>query len=109
MRTRTLLALAAAALALTLASVRYQRVGPLKRVEGEGFCRTPEPCEVPALGGGFPLAWMVDDPQVSVPNAISPFEDEFRPFPFAVDFLFFLVLALGAARLARTRYPRHPS
>jgi hypothetical protein len=67
MRIRTFVALAAISVALTCASAAYQRVGPRRMVEGEGFCGTPAPCAIPALGAGFPLPYLVDDPQVSVP------------------------------------------
>lgn len=89
------------ALALTLATVGYQRVGPRRTVEGEGFCPGPEPCSVPALGGGLPLAFLVDDPQVSVPHALHLVEDDFRPAAFLADFLFFAALTLGGERLSR--------
>ena len=103
---RPLLALALA-LAATAASVGYQRVGPTARVEGEGFCPGPEPCLVPALGGGFPLPYLVDDPQVSVPNALFLAEDDLRWGPFAVDLAAYFVVALGALAL-RGRPTRDP-
>ena len=87
------------ALAATAASAGYQRVGPPARVEGEGFCPGREPCLVPALGGGFPLAYLVDDPQVSVPNAMSLPEDDLRWGPFTIDLAAYFVVALGALRL----------
>jgi hypothetical protein len=98
MRIRTLAALMAIAVALTCASAAYQRVGPRRMVEGEGFCGTPAPCAIPALGAGFPLPYLVDDPQVSVPNAIGLFEDDFRAGAFLVDVLawFALVMLLSA-------------
>ena len=93
MRPRTLLALAAMALVLAAASAAYQRVGPRRMVTGEAWCSTPAPCAVPVLGAGFPLPFLVDNPQVSVPNAIGLVEDDFRPGAFLLDALFFFALA----------------
>lgn len=102
-RARTLLALLALALALTGASAMIQRVGPLKLVEGEGFCPGREPCYIPALGAGFPLPYMVDNPQVSVPHAVHLFEDDFRPAGFVLDTLFYFSLGALGLRLRRRR------
>lgn len=101
---RSGVAILAGSLGLALGSVVHQRVGPLQRVEGEGFCPGREPCEVPALGGGFPLPWLVDDPQISVPGAISPVEDEVRGGALAADALFYLALiAAGNRAMLRLR------
>ncbi|HEX6371348.1 MAG TPA: hypothetical protein VF006_20685 [Longimicrobium sp.] len=102
MRVRTLAALAAVSLALTCASVAVQRVGPRRMVEGEGFCGTPAPCAIPALGAGFPLPFLVDDPQVSVPNAIGIGEDDFRAGAFTIDLLIWFVPGLLAVRVFRS-------
>jgi hypothetical protein len=99
-RTTGLLALA---LAATIASVAFQRVGPTRPVEGEGFCDSMEPCRIPVLGGGFPLPWLVDNPQISVPNKLSPPEDFFYPGYFLVDFVFWLGIMQIAARWLRPR------
>ena len=104
MRIRTLAALLAIAVALACASAAYQRVGPRRMVEGEGFCSTPAPCAIPALGAGFPLSYLVDNPQVSVPNAIGLFEDDFRAGAFLVDTVFYLLLAvLVFSRVQRSK------
>lgn len=102
----TLLAAAGVALALTCASAAYQRVGPLQTVEGEGSgCPTAAPCRLPVLGAGFPLAYLVDRPGISVPGALHLVEDELRPTAFALDFLLYLALVLAAVRLAPRRRP----
>ncbi|MBW3571140.1 MAG: hypothetical protein KY467_08540 [Gemmatimonadetes bacterium] len=102
MRARTVAALAAAAVALACASAAYQRVGPRRTVEGEGWCGTPAPCAVPVLGAGFPLPFLIDNPQVSVPGAIALVEDDFRPAAFLANVLVYFALALLAVRLVRT-------
>lgn len=99
MRIRTLTALLAIAVALTCASAAYQRVGPRRMVEGEGFCSTAAPCAIPVLGAGFPLPYLVDNPQVSVPNAIGLFEDDFRAGAFIVDVLIYLALGILILRI----------
>jgi len=101
MGARRHLLLAAAALGLTAASAAHQRVGPTRTVEGEAWCDTPAPCEVRALWAGFRPAYLVDDPQVSVPNSVSLGEDDFRPAAFAADLLFFLGVAHLTARLVQ--------
>lgn len=103
MRPRILLTLAAAALVLTIASAAFQRVGPRRMVEGEAWCSTPAPCAVPVLAAGFPLPYLVDNPQVSVPHAIGLGEDDFRPGAFLLDALFFFVLAWMVRWLIRSR------
>ena len=100
MRLRTALALVVLALVMASGSVGYQRVGPIQVVEGEGFCPGREPCHVPALAGGFPLPYLVDDPQISVPHSLGVGEDDFHRGAFAVDALFFLGLGLVAYYLA---------
>jgi hypothetical protein len=102
---RSYLAVAALALAATLASVAIQRVGPTRLVEGEGFCPGMDPCRIPVLGGGFPFPWLVDNPQISVPDQLSPFEDHFYPGNFLVDLALWLVaieIALGLWRRSRS-------
>lgn len=90
---------------LTTTTWMVQRVGPTQMVTGEGFCPTMEACPVPALGAGFPVAWVVDNPQVSVPGALSFGEDDFRPIAFLLDTAFFALVAAGVATLIRRRVP----
>ena len=97
------LRIAALALALTVASCGVQRFGPTATVQGEGFCPGPGACRVPALGAGFPLPFLVDDPQVSVPNQVSLFEDDFHPAAFVADLAVYLALATLASRWLRRR------
>lgn len=105
---RVRMALAALAITiaflLTLASVLIQRVGPLVPVTGEGFCPDGKSCLVPALAGGFPLPYLIDNPQISVPNALFIIEDHFRPGAFFLDFFIYLlgVVLLGKACILRS-------
>lgn len=101
-RARTLAALIALSTALTCASAVYQRVGARRMVEGEGFCGAPAPCAIPALGAGFPLPFLVDNPQVSVPHAIGLFEDDFRPGAFVVDALFWFGIGIIIRQIFRS-------
>jgi len=90
------------ALLTTLASVKYERRGP-GTVEAGNLCgpRMDEICRVPALGGGWPLAYLVDSPSISVPDQLGFFEDDFRREPFAFDVLVHWAALLVLARLAR--------
>lgn len=107
MRARTLALLLLIAIGLTCASAAVQRVGPRRMVEGEAWCSTPAPCPIRALGAGFPLPFLVDNPQVSVPNAIGLFEDDFRTGAFVADALFWFTLAtLVFAWMQRSRKTR---
>jgi len=107
-RARTFAALLVVAAALAGASAIAQRVGARQMVEGEAWCSTPTPCAVRALGAGFPLPYLVDDPQVSVPNQIGLVEDDFRAGAFLVDTLFWFAVA-GSAVFAIQRMRGRPS
>ena len=106
MSPRTFATLLSIAIALTCASAVVQRAGPQRMVEGEGWCSTPAPCEIRALGAGFPLPFLIDNPQVSVPNAIGIGEDDFRAGAFAIDVLIYLAIVLLALRMMRGRRRR---
>jgi hypothetical protein len=96
-----LLPVLALAVGLAAASVVVQRVGPLRLVEGEGFCPGAEPCRVPVLGAGFPVPYLIDDPQVSVPGRVALVEDGFRAGAFLLNVAFYAGLAALVLRLAR--------
>jgi hypothetical protein len=87
-------------LGMTYASAGVERAGPERRVEGEGFCPGAEPCTVPVVGGGFPVPYLIDDPQVSVPNALGFAEDDIRWGAFALDVAFWIALGWGAVTFA---------
>ncbi len=71
-------------------------------VGGEAWCGTPAPCAVPALGAGFPLPYLIDDPQVSVPGRIGLVEDDFRAGAFLVDALAWFALGLIVIHISRS-------
>lgn len=100
---RRLILAALGALALTCASSVYQRTNATYVVEGEAWCPTPAPCEIPALGAGLPLPWLIDNPQISVPGSIFIFEDDVRPAAFLLDALAWFALILLALRLLRKK------
>ena len=102
MRAQTVLLLVLTAFVLTIASVAVERVGPTALVEVEGFCPGMEPCRIPALGAGFPLPYLVDNPQISVPNAIG-LEDKFRPGAFGADVVFYLTVGAAGVWFWRKR------
>ena len=93
------------AVVLALTSVVVQRTGPRVTVSGEGFCgaEAMAPCTVAALGGGWPVAFLVDDPQISVPNRLSVGEDHVRPWAFALDIGAFAGAVWAAGWIVRRR------
>jgi hypothetical protein len=46
-------------------------------------------CYQALLKGGFPFAYVFDDPGVSVRGQLGILEDEFRFFPFSLDVVVF--------------------
>lgn len=96
---------------LALASVGVERVGPRIVVGGEGFCgaEAVAPCTVEALGGGWPVAFLVDDPQISVPNQLSFAEDDVRWTAFGIDVGVFAALVQAAGWILRRRRRERPA
>lgn len=90
------------ALLTTLASVAYERRGP-GVVEAGNLCGPDMDliCWVPALSGGFPLGYLVDNPNISVPNQLSFFEDRFDGARFALDVVVHWAMLFVLARLAQ--------
>ena len=71
---------------VTLVSVGIERRGPELAQYGNLCGPThDQPCMQPALKGGFPMAFLVDMPGVSVENQLALVEDSFVPLGFAVD------------------------
>ncbi|HEU4560822.1 MAG TPA: hypothetical protein VFS20_23420 [Longimicrobium sp.] len=95
----------AIALAATVASATYQRVGPLQEATGYacGAHDPPAPCRIPVLGGGWPVAYLVDKTGISVEGKLSPVEDEMRWSAFVLDFAFFVGLTAGLAFIGGRR------
>jgi hypothetical protein len=90
------------ALLLTILSGGYQRYGPLRQVEGEGFCPGVELCFRQVQGAGFPLPYLLDNPQVTLNGSLDLTDDDVRPGIFALDLLFYaLLLAVGAHLLGK--------
>ncbi|NKI97120.1 hypothetical protein [Rhizobacter sp. SG703] len=67
-------------------SVRIERRGP-ELVQYSDMCGPlhNQPCMRPTLKGGFPLAFLVDMPGVSVENQLSVGEDQGDPLAFVAD------------------------
>lgn len=103
-RITTLLLTLLLAVVLALASVRVQRQGPEQVVQGN-LCgpRADGPCLRPALKGGFPAAYLVDRPGVSVEGQLSLWEDELLPLALLVDIVFYVLLL----QLMRFGWRRH--
>lgn len=95
-RIATLLSTLLLAVLLALASVLVQGHGPEQVADGN-VCgpRGDGPCLRPALKGGFPVAYLVDRPGVSVEGKLSLGEDELLPAALLIDVAFYaLLLAL---------------
>ena len=97
--------LAGLAVALVAASSRVQRVGGRavyndECANGLGEAACLEDQEV----AGLPFAYLVDTPGVSVEHYVSPFEDRFLPWVFALDVVLVWGAFLGAWWIARRRF-----
>ena len=93
------------ALALTIASVRVERVGRAPEAWSQEMC-APEPyhpCGEGVLQGGFPVAYVLDRPGISVMGKLALVEDLFRPWAFALDAALF---GLASFALTRITVPR---
>ena len=93
------------ALGLTLASVRVERVGRAPDAWSQELC-APEPhhpCGEGVLQGGFPMAYLLDRPGISVMGKLTFVEDLFRPGAFALDVAAVWLTLLGLARVAGAR------
>jgi len=88
-----------AAIVLAACSVLVQRRGPELGQTGN-LCgpQMNEICWAPRVNGGFPFAFLFDNPGVSVPDALGIGEDDFRWPPFLADVVFWLLLLLLLAR-----------
>ena len=89
--------LALTALALACVSFAYQPLGPEIGQYGTE-CVPIEDCYRPLRGGGLPLQYAIDIPGITIQGRLG-IEDEFRVLPFALDVIFYFVLAQIAHRL----------
>lgn len=96
-----------AAVLLALLSMRVQRRGPEEVAYGNLCGPTmSDLCYKPALKGGFPIAYLVDAPGVSVEDQLSFGEDHFRAREFALDVVIYFALLLTAGVMARRSLAR---
>lgn len=85
-----------AAVALTLGSAYVERMGP-EQVQYGNLCGAAgsDPCYQPALKGGFPFAYLVDAPGVSVERQLSFGEDTLHEGALVADIAsYFAILML---------------
>lgn len=80
---------------LALLSVNIQRTGP-EMVEYGNMCgpTSSDPCHEPELKGGFPIAYLIDAPGVSVEHQLSLGEDDLRPEALALDVALYVAAIL---------------
>ena len=92
------------ALALTLLSSLVERNGPELASYGN-LCgpSSDQDCLEPVLNAGLPLAYLFDQPGVSVERKLFILQDNFRPLPFTLDFLVYLSLVTLALFIAGRR------
>ena len=89
--------LALIALGLACASFSYQPLGPEIGQYGTE-CVPIEDCSRALRGGGLPIQYVIDIPGITVQGALG-IEDEFRILSFALDAIFYFVLAQITQRL----------
>ena len=83
------------AIALALLSVYIERVGPELSQYGN-LCGpgAADPCYKPALKGGFPFAYLVDAPGISVERQLGFGEDELLLGTLVLDIAIYLAIIL---------------
>jgi hypothetical protein len=94
-----------AAVALALLSVFVERVGPAPASWRDESC-SPfplHPCDEGVLQGGWPLAYLLDKPGISVMAELGLVEDRFHPVPFFLNVAVYWALLLGAVWLLGAR------
>lgn len=89
---RQFLLLAALAIALSVISVFVQRTGPESAQYGN-LCgpSSSDPCLEPVLKGGFPVAFLFDQPGVSVEHQLSIGEDTLHIDAFVANTILYFV------------------
>lgn len=92
---------------LALLSVNVQRTGP-EVVEYGNMCgpNSSDPCYEPELKGGFPIAYLIDAPGVSVEHQLSLGEDDLHPEALALDVALYFAAILGIVWVASHRSSR---
>jgi hypothetical protein len=93
------------AIALSGASVFIEHNGPELAQYGN-LCgpASNDPCREPVLKGGFPVAFLFDQPGVSVEHQLAFFEDNLRIDAFALNTaLYFVALVMLAYALSVSR------
>ena len=98
------------AIVLTSMSVGIERTGP-ELAEYGNLCGLDHssPCYQPVLKGGFPVAYLFDNPGISVEHQLSFGEDEFRGGALLLDVAIYFALLLLAGQAARTVLRRRPA
>ncbi len=94
-----------AALVLALLSVFVERVGPAPAAWRDELC-SPfplHPCDEGVLQGGWPLAYLLDKPGISVMAELGLIEDRFEAVPFYLNVAVFWAVLLGIAWLMKVR------
>jgi hypothetical protein len=94
------LAFAVLAIGIAILSEQHQRVGPFQGTKGNmcGPAGQYIPCVTPVVGAGFPLPYLLDDPNFSVVNSPHYGEDEFEVPLFLADVGCYGLLVWGMAR-----------
>ena len=95
----------AAAFVLALLTVFVERVGPAPVTWRDELC-SPfplHPCDEGVLQGGWPLAYLLDKPGISVMAELGLIEDRLVVVPYFLDVAVFWTLLLGIAWLIGVR------
>jgi hypothetical protein len=95
----------APALAIALGSAYVERVGPAPAAWRDELC-SPfplHPCAEGVLQGGWPFAFLLDKPGISVMSALGLVEDRFEPWAFWANVAVFWLTLLGVGHLVRSR------
>jgi len=90
---RTVLFSLALSIAITLASVLFQRIGPIQGFVGTECGDPQNKCYSPVLNGGFPIPFIIDEPTISIPGSLN-LDDDIVVWPFLIDVGFYWIIFL---------------
>lgn len=94
------------AITLALVSMRIEQTGP-ELIEYGNLCGAAgnSPCYEPALKGGFPIAYLVDAPGISVQRKLSFGEDNLHAAALVANIAVYFAILMAILWAVKRRKP----